>query len=122
MSLRAVPVNANWFKSSVGGAVCDLVEIPRVSLGGVHGQLIRLLAAARADGSADVIVSCRVFVHGLAGCLFYGAFASKVLIVRAKGLPGWVLPVAGGLVFTGLVAAWLTSAFWFFNTQGFQFA
>lgn len=64
----------------------------------------------------------RVFVHGLAGCLFYGAFASKVLIVRTKGLPGWVLPVAGGLVFTGLVAVWLTSAFWFFNTQGLQFA
>ena len=64
----------------------------------------------------------RTFVHGLAGCLFYGAFATKVLVVRMKGLPGWALPVAGSLVFTGLVAAWLTSSFWFFNTQGLQFA
>jgi len=60
----------------------------------------------------------RVFVHSIAGCLFYGAFATKVLVVRSKGLPGWVLPVAGSLVFTGLVLAWMTSAFWFFDTVG----
>lgn len=64
----------------------------------------------------------RVYLHGLAGCLFYGAFAAKVLVVRLKGLPGWALPVAGGLVFSGLVAAWLTSSFWFFDTRGLQFA
>ncbi|MGQ0617136.1 MAG: DUF6529 family protein [Acidimicrobiia bacterium] len=63
----------------------------------------------------------RAFVHSLAGCLFYGAFATKVLAVRVKGLPGWALPLAGGLVFTGLVVAWLTSAFWFFDTQGLGF-
>lgn len=60
----------------------------------------------------------RVFIHSVAGCLFYGAFAAKVVIVRRKGLPGWALPMAGGLVFTGLVGAWLTSAFWFFDTRG----
>ena len=37
------------------------------------------------------------------GLLFYGAFATKVLVVRNHDLPGWALPVAGGLVFTGLV-------------------
>ena len=60
----------------------------------------------------------RVFIHSLAGCLFYGAFVAKVLVVRSKGLPGWALPLAGSLVFTGLVGAWLTSAFWFFDTRG----
>lgn len=60
----------------------------------------------------------RAFVHSLGGCLFYGAFAAKVLVVRMKGLPGWALPLAGALVFTGLVGAWLTSTFWFFDTQG----
>ena len=60
----------------------------------------------------------RVTVHSLAGCLFYGAFATKVLVVRAKGLPAWALPLVGGIVFTGLVLAWLTSAFWFFDTRG----
>lgn len=63
----------------------------------------------------------RVTAHSLAGCLFYGAFATKVLVVRSSGLPNWALPVAGSLVFTGLVGAWLTSAFWFFDTRGLVF-
>ncbi|MGH9209706.1 MAG: DUF6529 family protein [Acidimicrobiales bacterium] len=58
----------------------------------------------------------RVFLHSLAGCVFYGAFVSKVLVVRSSGLPGWALPVAGGLVFTALVVVWLTSSFWFFTS------
>jgi hypothetical protein len=37
------------------------VEFPHVAPGGVHAQLIRLLAAARADGSADVVVACGAF-------------------------------------------------------------
>jgi hypothetical protein len=37
------------------------VEIPHVALGGVHGQLLTLLDAARADGSTNVIVSCGTF-------------------------------------------------------------
>jgi hypothetical protein len=61
----------------------------------------------------------RILVHSLVGCFFYGAFAAKVLIVRNKSLPGWALPWAGGLVFTGLVALWLTSSFWFFTTVEF---
>jgi len=60
----------------------------------------------------------RVLVHSLAGCVFYGAFAAKVTIVRAKGLPGLALPVAGGLVFATLVAAWYTSALWFIDNRG----
>jgi hypothetical protein len=59
----------------------------------------------------------RVFVHSVLGCFFYGAFATKVLIVRAKGLPGWALPLAGGLVLTALVGVWFTSAWWFFTTD-----
>jgi hypothetical protein len=30
-----------------------------------------------------------------------------------------VLPIAGGLVLTGLVVIWLTSALWFFDNVGF---
>jgi len=54
-------------------------------------------------------------IHGTLGCLFFGALAAKVVLVRSKRLPGWALPVAGGLVFTILVGIWLTSAFWFFT-------
>jgi hypothetical protein len=61
----------------------------------------------------------RVLVHGLLGCLFFGALAAKVLLVRSRGLPGWALPAAGGTVFTALIGVWLTSSFWFFTNVGF---
>lgn len=61
----------------------------------------------------------RVLFHSLLGCFFYGAFVAKVVAVRTKGLPGWVLPTAGGAVFTALVFIWLTSSFWFFTSVEF---
>jgi hypothetical protein len=61
----------------------------------------------------------RVFVHSLLGCFFYGAFAAKMVIVRSKGMPSWALPLAGGAVFSSLVAIWFTSSFWFFRNVGF---
>jgi hypothetical protein len=60
----------------------------------------------------------RVLAHSLLGCAFYGAFATKVTIVRSRGLPGAALPIAGGLTFALLVAVWFTSAFWFVGEQG----
>ena len=63
--------------------------------------------------------STRVLIHSLAGCFFYGAFVAKMLWLRAPALPGAVLPIVGGLVFTGLVVIWLTSALWFFDNFGF---
>ncbi len=62
-------------------------------------------------------MNTRVVLHGIFGCAFYGAFTIKVLGVRLKGLPGWVLPVAGGLVFAALVGVFLTSSVWFFTTS-----
>ncbi|MFL5895355.1 MAG: DUF6529 family protein [Thermoleophilaceae bacterium] len=61
----------------------------------------------------------RVLIHSILGCTLYGAFAAKVLIVRSRGLPGWALPVAGGVMFSTLVVVWLTSALWFIDKQGF---
>lgn len=60
----------------------------------------------------------RVWVHALVGCAFYGAFVAKMLLLTRRGLPGWALPVAGGLVFTGLAVLWATSALWVFATLG----
>jgi hypothetical protein len=48
---------------------------------------------------------------------FFGAFAAKVLIVRMKRYPVWVIPTAGGLLFTRLIVVWYTSALWFFRTS-----
>src|SRR4051794_36694146 len=63
--------------------------------------------------------NARVLAHSILGCALYGAFAAKVLVVRSRGLPGWALPLAGGLMFSTLVAVWLTSALWFISNQGF---
>ena len=63
----------------------------------------------------------RVLFHSLFGCLFYGVFVTKMLLLTRKGLPSWAIPVAGGLLFFGLVYVWLTSALWFFQTSGITF-
>ncbi|MFE7802836.1 DUF6529 family protein [Nocardia sp. NPDC057440] len=63
----------------------------------------------------------RVLLHSLFGCFFYGAFVTKMLLLTRKGLPGWVIPVAGGLTLSGLVGIWLTSALWFFQHNGIIF-
>ncbi|GIJ51021.1 hypothetical protein Val02_79070 [Virgisporangium aliadipatigenens] len=60
----------------------------------------------------------RTTVHSIMGCFFFGAFTVKMLILPRKGVPGWALPLAGGLVFTALVVLWFSSAFWFFSTTG----
>ncbi len=60
----------------------------------------------------------RRFVHSVAGCLFYGAFAAKVLFVHTRRLPGWALPLAGGLLFTAIVVLWWTGARWYFGVEG----
>jgi hypothetical protein len=65
--------------------------------------------------------STRVLVHSLLGCFFFGAFTVKMLLLPRKGLPGWLIPVMGGLVFTALAGLWLTSALWFFTTIGVKF-
>jgi hypothetical protein len=62
----------------------------------------------------------RTTVHSVLGCLFFGAFTTKMLVLSKHGMPGWALPLLGGLVFTALVAVWLTSALWFFLSVGIR--
>ena len=58
----------------------------------------------------------RVFLHSIAGLVFYGAFTTKVLVVRSRSLPGLTLPIVGATVFTALVVVWFTSSYWFFTS------
>ncbi len=61
--------------------------------------------------------STRVLAHSLLGCAVYGAFAAKVTIVRLHRFPRFVLPVAGGLLFTVLIGVWYTSAVWLYGQK-----
>ena len=71
-------------------------------------------------GFAPEPFSTRTLIHSLAACAFYGAFAAKVLLVHSRRIPGWALPVAGGLLLTAVVVVWLTSSLWFFSEIGLQ--
>jgi hypothetical protein len=62
--------------------------------------------------------SPRVLVHAIGGCLFFGIFTVKMLALRVRGLPGWVLPVLGGVVVTLLAVVWSTSALWYLGQVG----
>ena len=68
-----------------------------------------------ADGEP---VPARTVAHGVLGCTVLGAAVVKVVAVRSRRSPGWFLPVAGGLLFTLLVAAVLTSAAWYLGAHG----
>jgi hypothetical protein len=64
-------------------------------------------------------VQPRVLIHGFCGCVFYGAFVAKMLLLSRPGSgSGWAIPVAGGLVFAAIAGLWLSSALWFFSTVG----
>lgn len=107
-------------------------RIPRLAgaswLGPVHRWSGRLAFLA----SIPVALHClyalgfgdyntRVLVHSVLGCFFYGAFATKMLLLTRKGVPNWALPIIGGLVFAGLAGLFVTSALWFFTTFGVKF-
>jgi hypothetical protein len=104
-------------------------KVPRVSapswIGGLHrwsGRIAFLLAVPVAIHCLYALgfqnYSTRVLLHSIFGCLFFGAFTIKMLILPKKGLPGWMLPFWGAVVFTLLVLIWLTSAYWFFSMFG----
>jgi hypothetical protein len=48
----------------------------------------------------------RVLAHGVAGCFFFGALASKVLIVRSRHMPRWALPWVGGVLLVTIQATY----------------
>jgi len=115
----------------VASALVMYGKVPRVSapswIGGLHrwsGRFAFLLAVPVAIHCLYALgfqhYSTRVLIHSVFGCLFFGAFTVKMLILPKRGLPGWVLPVVGALVFTALVVIWFTSAYWFFSTFGIK--
>jgi hypothetical protein len=39
-------------------------------------------------------ISPRVVVHSILGCVFFGVFTAKMLLLTRRGLAGWALPLA----------------------------
>lgn len=62
--------------------------------------------------------SARTLVHSVAGCLFYGAFAAKMLALRVRGLPGWTVPLLGGALVTLIAVLWFGAALWYLTRTG----
>lgn len=67
----------------------------------------------------DAGIPPRILVHSVAGTAFYGAFAAKMLALRVRNAPLWLVPVLGGLVFGSFVLAWTATTLWWFHTVGF---
>jgi hypothetical protein len=65
-----------------------------------------------------VTTTPRVAAHGVLGCLFYGVYATKMLCLRMRGLPGWTVPVVGGTVLATVALLWLSASLWFFTRSG----
>jgi hypothetical protein len=96
-------------------------------IGGLHrwsGRIAFLLAVPVAVHCLYALgyqtYSTRVLIHSLLGCLFFGIFTVKMLVLPKKDMPGWLLPTLGGLAFAALTGVWLTSAFWFLSTFGIK--
>jgi Family of unknown function (DUF6529) len=115
----------------VGSALVIYGKIPRVRgpswIGALHrwsGRIAFLVAVPVAVQCLYALgfqtYSARVLVHSILGCLFFGSFTVKMLILPKRDLPSWLLPAVGALVFTALIGIWLTSAFWFFSTFGIK--
>ena len=63
----------------------------------------------------------RVAIHSLVGSFVYGVLVAKLLVIRWKGYPHWVLPALGGSLAVVLTTLWLTSSLWYFTNVRFGF-
>jgi hypothetical protein len=62
--------------------------------------------------------SLRVLVHSVLGSVLYGVFVAKMLALRVRRPPGWLIPWLGGSLVLAFVGLWLTSSLWFFTHGG----
>lgn len=113
----------------IASAMVMYGKIPNVSAPPWSGSLHRWSGRIAFLLAVPVAVHClyaagfkaydtRILLHSLLGCLFFGAFAAKMLGLRREGLPAWALPVLGGVLFTALIGLWWTTAVRFFGTFG----
>ena len=121
-------------KAALASVVMALAIVQTVTAMGLYGRIpLRgawVGAVHRWSGRLAVLISVpvavhclyalgfqaydgRVIAHSLFGCFFYGAFFFKMLILTRDDSPKWALPLAGGLVLSGLTALWMTAVLYF---------
>jgi len=96
----------------VSGAVALLLSV----FVGYHCLWALGLESGRFESGEKVPL--RTVLHGVLGCAVFGAVIVKVVAVRSRRAPGWLLPVAGGLLFALLILVVLTSAGWYVSARG----
>ena len=111
-------VSALWMYGKLGRPAGRAVAITH-RLSGTTAILVSLPVAYSCLWSLGFqTYDTRVLVHSLFGCVLYGAFVTKILALKSGSSPGWLLPVAGGLLFSTIVIVVLTSSIWFLGTTG----
>ncbi|MGH3248308.1 MAG: DUF6529 family protein [Trebonia sp.] len=114
-----------------GTALVMYGKVPRVRapswMGGLHrwsGRIAFIVTVIVAVHCLYALgfetFNARVLAHSIAGCVFFGVFTVKMLALTRRGMPSWVLPLFGGVLFAALVLIWFTSSFWFFSFFGFR--
>ena len=124
-------------KAALASVVMGLAIVQVVTAMGIYGRIpLRgawVGAVHRWSGRLAVLISVpvavhclyalgfqafdgRVISHSIFGCFLYGAFVFKMLILTRDDSPGWALPLAGGLVLSGLTALWMTAVMYFLVT------
>lgn len=108
--------SATWmWRRLPGAATLPSWVAPTHRWSGTFAFLLSLPAAYHCLWSLGFSTfDARTTVHSVAGCAFYGAFTTKMLALRTRSLPGWALPIIGGVLFILLTEAWVTSALWYF--------
>ncbi|MFE2811857.1 DUF6529 family protein [Streptomyces nigra] len=108
---------AAWMYGLLPGAKRAPRAVPRAHR--VTGLLAFLLSVPIAYQCLSAygieLTSPRVAIHSVTGCVLYGAFAAKVVVVRSRRFPGWTLPLVGGLLFCAIALLWYTAALWQLN-------
>ncbi|MGN6795786.1 MAG: DUF6529 family protein [Streptosporangiaceae bacterium] len=102
-------------KLPVAGRAPGRIRLTHRVVGGVALIVTLPVAIHCATAYGVQLTDPRVLVHSIAGCFFYGAFVAKVLLVQSKRLPGWTLPVAGGILAVLLLVLWYTSGLYYYN-------
>ncbi len=110
------------------GRLQRFIPLPGKVVGRIHrwtGRLALLCTLPVAFHCIFILgfqsTGARVLIHSLLGSFVYGVFAVKMLFVRSRSYPGWLLPVAGGTMFAVLAGLWASSSLWYFTEIRFGF-